>query len=220
MAERTERAENLRLLEATLPHVLFDGWSRAAMRAAAADLGEDVALFDLAFPDGARDMIRLFIENADDEMEAELEKRDVLSMKIRDRITLAIRIRLELYEPHKEAVRRAVNILSLPQNMALGTRLTAATVSRMWWATGDRSTDINWYTKRMTLAAVYAATLLYWLSDKSEGHQQTWGFLDRRIENVMQFENAKYKCRKKLSERPDLSHIPSPRRFWRNLTER
>ena len=220
MAERTEREENLRLLEAMLPHVLFDGWSRAAMRAAANDLGEDVALFDLAFPDGARDMIRLFVEHADDEMEAELARRDVMSMKIRDRITLAIRIRLELYARHKEAVRRAVNILSLPQNMALGTRLTAATVSRMWWATGDTSSDFNWYTKRMTLAAVYGATLLYWLSDKSEGHQQTWEFLDRRIENVMQFETAKYKCRKKLSERPDLSHIPNPRRFWRNLTQR
>ncbi|MEX0582216.1 MAG: COQ9 family protein, partial [Sneathiella sp.] len=137
-----------------------------------------------------------------------------------ERITLAIRVRLELYAVHKEAVRRAVNILSLPQNAGLGLKLTANTVSRMWWATGDRSSDFSWYTKRLTLSAVYASTLLYWLADKSPGHEKTWEFLDRRIENVMQVETAKYKCREKLKERPDFSHLPSARRFWRNLTER
>ena len=215
-----EREHQTRLMEAVLPHVLFDGWSPKAVKAAAADLGEDVATFDLAFPNGAVDMIRLFVENADDAMEAELEKRDVLSLKIRERITLAIRVRLELYAMHKEAVRRAVNILSLPQNVPLSLKLTANTVSRMWWATGDTSSDFNWYTKRVTLAGVYGATLLYWLSDKSPGHEKTWEFLDRRIENVMQVETAKYKCRERLKEKPDFSHFPSPKRFWRNFTDR
>ncbi|MZR31993.1 COQ9 family protein [Sneathiella litorea] len=216
----TEREWRLRLLEAVLPHVLFDGWSRKAMKAGAADLGEDIERLDLAFPDGATDMIRLFIENADDEMEAELQKQGVLSLKIRERITLAIKVRLELYAEHKEAVRRAVNILALPQNAALALKLTANTVSRVWWATGDTSADYNWYTKRLTLSAVYGATLLYWLADKSAGHQKTWEFLDRRIENVMQIETAKFKCREKLKQKPDFSHLPSAKRFWRNLTER
>ncbi|WP_373084860.1 COQ9 family protein [Sneathiella sp.] len=209
-----------RLLEAVLPHVLFDGWSHKAMIKAAEDIGEDITVFDLAFPNGATDMIRLFVENADDEMEATLANRDVLSLKIRDRITLAIRVRLENYTAHKEAVRLAVNILALPQNAALGLKLTAGTVSRMWWATGDNSTDFNWYSKRLTLSAVYGATLLYWLEDKSEGNARTWDFLDRRIENVMQFETAKYKFRERLKEKPDFRHLPSPKRFWRNLTSR
>lgn len=216
----TEREWRTRLLDAVLPHVLFDGWSRKAMTAAAADIGAPLSEFELAFPGGATDMIRLFIETADDEMEAELEKRDVRSLKIRERITLAIRLRLELYEQNKEAVRRAVNVLALPANAGLALKLTANTVSRMWWATGDTSSDYNWYTKRLTLAGVYAATLLYWLADKSEGHHKTWEFLDRRIENVMQIETAKFKCRERLKEKPDFSHLPSAKRFWRNLTER
>lgn len=219
-AAETEREWRLRLLDAVLPHVLFDGWGRKAMKAGAADLGEDIERLDLAFPDGATDMIRLFIENADDEMEAELQKQGVLSLKIRERITLAIKVRLELYAAHKEAVRRAVNILALPQNTPLALKLTANTVSRMWWATGDTSADYNWYTKRLTLSAVYGATLLYWLADKSEGHHKTWEFLGRRIENVMQIETAKFKCRERLKQKPDFSHIPSPKRFWRNLTSR
>jgi ubiquinone biosynthesis protein COQ9 len=219
-AAETEKEWQTRLLDAVLPHVLFDGWSRKAMKAAAEDLSEDISTLDLAFPNGATDMIRLFIENADDAMEAEMEKRHVLSLKIRERITLAIKLRLELYEKNKEAVRRAVNILALPQNAPLTLKLTANTVSRMWWAAGDSSTDYNWYTKRLTLAGVYSATLLYWLSDKSEGHHKTWEFLDRRVENVMQVETAKFKCRERLKEKPDFSHLPSAKRFWRNLTER
>ena len=219
MAE-SENVTEIQLMEAMLPHVLFDGWTRKAMIAAAADLGEDISTFDLAFPDGALDLITLFIETADDRMEAELVKRDVLTLKIRDRITLAVRLRLEMYAENKEAVRRAANILALPQNMVRATKLTAATVSRMWYATGDSSTDFNWYSKRLTLSAVYGATLLYWLADKSEDHVKTWEFLDRRIENVMQVETAKYKCRERLKQKPDLAGFLSPARFWRNLRVR
>jgi ubiquinone biosynthesis protein COQ9 len=56
---------------------------------------------------------------------------------------------------------------------------------------GDSSRDLNWYTKRATLSAVYAATVLFWLGDTSEGDADTWAFLDRRIDNVMQIEKAK-----------------------------
>jgi ubiquinone biosynthesis protein COQ9 len=215
-----EKNTPLELLDAVLPHVLFDGWSRKAMVAAAKDLNIDVAVFDLTFPDGAIDMITLYIQNADARMEAELAERGVLDMKIRDRITLAIRLRLELYGPEKEAVRRAVNILTLPRNAVRATKLTANTVSLMWYATGDTSTDFSWYSKRLTLSAVYGATLLYWLDDKSEDHVKTWEFLDRRIENVMQVETAKWKLKNSLKEKPDLSRLPSAKRFFRNLRMR
>lgn len=215
-----EKNTPLQLLDAVLPHVLFDGWSQKAMAAAAKDLDIDVAVIDLAFPEGAMDMISLFIQNADDRMEAELAERGALEMKIRDRITLAIRLRLELYGPQKEAVRRAVNILTLPRNAVRATRMTANTVSLMWYATGDTSTDFNWYSKRLTLSAVYGATLLYWLDDKSEGHAKTWKFLDRRIVNVMQFETAKWKLKNSFKKKPDFSHLPSAKRFVRNLRMR
>ena len=39
--------------------------------------------------------------------------------------------------------------------------------------------------------AVYAATVLFWMGDETEGHAATWDFLDRRIQNVMQFEKTK-----------------------------
>ena len=61
----------------------------------------------------------------------------------------------------------------------------------MWYAAGDTSTDFNFYTKRATLAGVYSSTLLYWLNDRSPGSEATWGFLDRRIDDVMKIEKLK-----------------------------
>ena len=56
---------------------------------------------------------------------------------------------------------------------------------------GDTATDYNWYTKRMILASVISATKLYWLGDQSTDYASTWAFLDRRLDDVMQFEKTK-----------------------------
>jgi len=215
-----KQAKKARVLDAVLAHVMFDGWSEAAIEHAADDLKIDVFTIERLFPGGTLDLITFFVQQADDEMEAQLGACDVLSMKIRERITLAVRLRLEIYTPHKEAVRNALTLLALPQNIALGTRLTAGTVSRMWYATGDTSTDFNYYTKRLTLSAVYCSTLLCWLDDSSENAQASWDFLDRRIENVMQFEIAKFKARQFFSKKPIAPDMLSPARFFRNLKAR
>ncbi|MFV0358937.1 COQ9 family protein, partial [Tropicimonas sp.] len=55
----------------------------------------------------------------------------------------------------------------------------------IWTALGDSSDDINWYSRRASLSAVYSATVLYWLGDDSEGNVATWAFLDRRIDGVL-----------------------------------
>lgn len=216
----TENAQKKQILDAVLDHVMFDGWSDKAIKAAAKDLSLDPFILSELFPKGAIDLIAYFVENADDQMEAALIEHDALSLKIRERITLAVRLRLEMYAPYREAVRNALTLMALPQNAPRGLKLTAGTVSRMWYATGDTSTDYNYYTKRLTLSVVYTSTLLYWLDDPSENSAKTWGFLDRRIENVMQFETAKFKMKKFFSEKPKGPDFPSAKRFFRNLNAR
>lgn len=213
-------SEKNRILDAVLDHVMFDGWSKKAMQAAAADLKIDIFEIEELFPRGPLDLVAFFIQRIDDQMEEELEKMDVMSMKIRERITEAIRVRLTLYAPYREAVRNALTLLALPQNVTTGMRLTNETVSRMWYATGDRSTDFSYYTKRLTLSAVYCSTVLYWLDDHSEDFTNTWAFIDRRIENVMQFETAKFKAKQFFSKKPAGPDFPSPARFFRNLNAR
>ena len=124
-----------------------------------------------------------------------MEKEGVAGLKIRDRIKGAVRIRLERHAGEREAVRRALAVLSLPFNAGLALKLLYKTVDAMWYAAGDTSTDFNFYTKRATLAGVYSSTLLYWLNDRSPGSEATWAFLDRRIDDVMKIEKLKAQVR-------------------------
>jgi ubiquinone biosynthesis protein COQ9 len=179
------------LVAALLPHVAFDGWSPTALAAAAADLGIPADRARLVFQHGAIDMVAAWCQWADGQMLAALAERGISSLKIRERVTLAVRTRLEQALPHKEAVRRAVSVLAMPQHARRALRLTWGTVDTMWRACGDTATDYNHYTKRGILSGVYTATLLAWLNDTSDDHADTWAFLDRRIAGIMTFEKTK-----------------------------
>jgi ubiquinone biosynthesis protein COQ9 len=174
------------LIDAALPHVPFDGWSKAALRQAATDIGMDPADADALFPGAARDMIAWHSQMADRRMMEALAAMDLESLKIRERIATAVMTRLEMNAEHREAIRRALTILAMPRNASLPLKLLYHTVDDMWFAAGDRSTDWNFYSKRLLLSGVYSSTLLAWLEDGSEDFADTRAFLDRRIQNVMQ----------------------------------
>lgn len=179
------------VLDAALPDVAFDGWSDVLLRRAVAGSGVEPGLAKLAFPRGAADLAVAFHRLGDSEMLARLERENINAMRIREKITAAVRARLEIAGPHEEAVRRAASMYALPTHAAAGAALTWETADAIWNAAGDSAEDYNWYTKRMTLSGVFSATLLYWLNDTSPDKEASWRFLDRRIENVMQFEKTK-----------------------------
>ena len=180
-----------RLALAVGENAVFDGWSRAAIETAADQLGIDRAQARLAFPKSPADMIDVYTAGVDRALEAHFTPERLEGLKIREKIRSIVWQRLEIMGPSREAVRRALAILAMPQNLPLAMRIGWRSADVMWRIAGDTSTDYNHYTKRMTLGAVYASTLLVWLDDQSEGWQETAGFLDRRIDDVMRFEKWK-----------------------------
>lgn len=207
IADMTPEELRAPLLEAMLPHIAFDGWSLKSLTTAASDIGVTPEMAELAYPRGATEALEAHLAEADTQLAATLADKNLPSMKIRDRITVAIRTRLEQHTGNREAVRRGLTTLALPQNIALGSKALWRTADTMWRAAGDTSTDHNWYTKRATLSAVYSAVLLYWLNDDSEDYAETWAFLDRRIEDVMKIETAKFKMRSATANMPSLSRF-------------
>ena len=178
------------ILDAALMHVPFDGWSDATLRAALRDLDAPSEAGKLAFPRGALDLALAFHRRGDAALREALEAADLGSMKIREKIIYAVRTRIEI-AADKEAVRRGVTFFALPQNSVTGAQAIWETADTIWDAIGDTSRDANWYSKRAILSGVYSSTILFWLGDDSTDNQGTWDFLDRRIENVMQFEKVK-----------------------------
>jgi ubiquinone biosynthesis protein COQ9 len=191
-----------RMIDAALMHVPFDGWSEATFRAAAADADLAPTEARALFPRGAVDLAMAFHRRGDREMVERLKTEDLTGMRFRAKIAHAVRLRLDLVEPHKEAVRRGTTLFALPMHAADGARALWETADAIWTALGDTSEDLNWYTKRATLAGVYSATVLYWLGDQSAGHGATWGFLDRRIDDVMRFETLKKHARENRFLKP------------------
>lgn len=183
------------LLEAAMSHVAFDGWSDATLAEAALEAGVSPEDAKAVFPRGGVDLAIAFHLKGDAQMLASLQDSNLSEMRFRDRIAAGVRYRIEAVND-KEAVRKGSVLFALPQNAVDGSKLIWGTCDAIWNALGDTSEDVNWYTKRATLSGVYASTVLFWLGDESVGYCDTWAFLDRRIENVMQFEKFKSSVRK------------------------
>ncbi len=181
------------LLNAALAHVPFDGWSEAAFRAAVSDAGVDMVMARAVCPRGAVDLAIAYHLNGDEAMSARMASGD-LPVRYSEKVAAAVRFRIEAVDD-KEAVRRGTTLFALPMHASDGAKLIWGTADRIWTALGDTSEDVNWYTKRMTLAGVYSSTVLYWLGDDSADNQATWEFLDRRIEDVMRIEKFKAQVR-------------------------
>ena len=179
----------------------FDGWNDKAVAAAAQTFGADVDVARLAYAGGAVDMIDAWFGEIDARMIAALPADRLSAMKIRERITALIEARLAALAGEREALRRALAILAMPQNVARAAGLGWRTVDLMWRLAGDSATDYNHYTKRAMLGAVYVATVAVFLDDESGGHADTRAFLARRIDGIMRFE--KFKGRMLASRDPE-----------------
>ena len=211
------------LLNAILNHVPFDGWTETSFRAAIAECGSNAGLARALCPRGAVDLALAFHARGDRAMLDRIRAGDPGGPRFRDRITAAVRHRLQAVE-NKEAVRRGVTLFALPNHAADGARAIWGTCDLIWAALGDTSEDVNWYTKRAILSGVYSATLLFWLGDDSPDHQATWDFLDRRIEGVMQFEKLKARVKDNPLLKPFLAvpnwlvgHVKAPAQMPDNL---
>jgi ubiquinone biosynthesis protein COQ9 len=185
----------------------FDGWSDAAVHAAADEAGVDRDVAKLAFNDNAIDMIDAWIDSIDMELAHRLPAEKLAAMKIRDRITALLATRLEIMAPDRESLRRAMAIMAMPQNLVRSAKIGWRSADRMWRLAGDTASDFNHYTKRMTLSAVYASTLSVFVNDDSDNFADARAFLDRRIDNVMQFEKVKFQAEQRQEYVPSLSRF-------------
>jgi len=213
----TSQTPKEQLLDAALMHVAFDGWSEATFKAAVSDTGMDPTVARAVCPRGAVDLAVAYHKRGDQQMIDRMKGENMTEMKFSAKVAAMVRFRLEA-ATDKEAVRRGTTLFALPQYAPEGAKLVWGTADAIWAALGDTSEDVNWYTKRATLSAVYSSTVLFWLGDDSIDHQATWDFLDRRIEDVMRIEKTKAKVRenpllKRVFAGPErvLSNIRAPR---------
>ena len=181
------------ILDAALAYVPAQGWTQGVLDRAIADMGTDAPLAQRAYPKGPIGLIKEFDARADAAMEAELARHDLGTMKFRDRIALAVRVRLQALEPHRPAAKRALAVQSLPANLPGAMAAVYRTADAIWYAIGDTSSDFSFYTKRTLVAGIIITTTLVWLSDETEGFAATSDFLERRISDVLRIGKTRTK---------------------------
>ena len=199
MSEQIRTLE--KLLSAAKLHIPFDGWGDVAFNASCADADLDPQIARLYCPRGGLDLAIYYHRMCDQKLLEENKSREWGKARLRDKVGTLIKARLELVE-EKELVRRATTLFALPQNNLTGLKLIWETSDIIWKIVGDTSNDINWYTKRTTLSAVYGAVVLFWLGDNSSESEKTWEFVDRRLADVMGFEKFKSTLRANPAFKP------------------
>lgn len=136
---------------------------------------------DLMFPAGPAEMIEAWFDLGDRRLlEHAVEVRIGEIPSLSRRIRALVLARIAIDRAHLVPTRRALTILALPGHGAVATRALARTVDTIWRSAGDRSADFSWYTKRASLAAIYAATVLYAIGD-DRPDADVEAFLDRRL---------------------------------------
>ena len=100
-------------------------------------------------------------------------------------------IRLNLCQKYKEAGRSSISLSAIPLNTKISLNILYRTCNSIWRIAGDKSTDFSFYTRRISLAAVYTSTLLFWLNDKSNNNIETEFFLDRRLKDISRISSLK-----------------------------
>jgi len=188
-------------------HAAFDGWSPEALARAAEELGVPADRARLAFPGGQAGMVDAWFDSIDIAMAEAFPPERIAALKIRERIRDLILFRLTAIQPQREALRRALAVLAMPQNALAGARLAWRSADRIWRLAGDTATDFNHYSKRTILIGVYASTSLVFLDDESGELAETRAFLDRRIDGVMRFEKAKTRWKGSSAKLPSLSRF-------------
>ncbi|MFZ4405687.1 MAG: COQ9 family protein [Paracraurococcus sp.] len=191
MTERSEARD--RAIRAILPFAARDGWNRSSLRAGLAAAGEDPVLVDSHFPTGPVGAVLAWIDLVNREMEAAAAAEGVAELRVSQRIRRVVELRLTALGPHKVALRRALSLLALPWNAPRGLRLTAEAVDAMWHAAGDTSADVSWYTRRATLAGIYASTIAWWLRDEDPSIVGAMQFLDRRLAELSRLQKLRRK---------------------------
>ena len=187
------------LIRAMLTHVPFDGWTWEAMEQGAVDINFEktktpsfrIKIFKDLFKNGPIDFIDIFSEIIDLEVKENYDLIEFKPERVPEKIKKIIMLRLNLCQKYKESVRSSVSITAIPVNARASLKILYRTCNSIWRIAGDKSTDFSFYTRRISLAAVYTSTLLFWLNDNSNNNVETEFFLERRLKDISKISSLK-----------------------------
>ncbi|XP_030832028.1 ubiquinone biosynthesis protein COQ9, mitochondrial-like [Strongylocentrotus purpuratus] len=180
------------VLNTALEFVPIHGWTVQSLSEAAKHEGYPGVAHGM-FPRGGGDLMHHFVKECNSQLaeqlaldtskEVEEGERKKTCAVIRD----ALQTRLRMIIPYHAQWPEAMVLTARPENVAEHFNNLANLMDTIWYHAGDKSAHFNWYTKRISLAAVYKSSELCFIQDKSPDFEETWTFLDNRLTDFTRF---------------------------------
>ncbi|KAF8774702.1 Ubiquinone biosynthesis protein COQ9 like protein [Argiope bruennichi] len=177
----------LQILKAGLDFVPEHGWSKQSIALGAQSLGLSSSSHTL-IEDGGADLVHYFNFLCNEKLEDYLKEKyssNKEKLDIHHYIEDALAYRLKMIIPYVSKWPEAMALMVSPFQFPTDSKNLLDLVDRIWYLSGDRSLDLTWYTKRGSLALAYRLCELSLLQDKSPEYSDTFEFLQRRVENIV-----------------------------------
>ncbi|GBM09813.1 Ubiquinone biosynthesis protein COQ9, mitochondrial [Araneus ventricosus] len=177
----------LQILKAGLDFVPQHGWSKQSIALGAQSLGLSSSSHTL-IEDGSADLVHYFNFLCNEKLEDYLKEKyssNKEKVNIQHYIEDALTHRLNMIIPYVSKWPEAMALMVSPLQFPTDSKNLLDLVDRVWYLSGDRSLDLTWYSKRVSLALAYRMCELSLLQDKSPEYSDTFEFLQRRVENIV-----------------------------------
>ncbi|XP_018911390.1 ubiquinone biosynthesis protein COQ9, mitochondrial isoform X1 [Bemisia tabaci] len=201
-----------KIFKAALPFVNTHGWSKSAITAGAEAVGYPGIVHGM-FPRGGANLVEYFYSTCNRElalkMKLETEGAAAENKKKDPQVFVAeaIEARLRMIIPYLPKWPQALAIMALPPNAPHSIQNLMMLADDICYYSGDRSVDVTWYAKRLGVGSIYKVTELYFLQDTSPDYQNTWHFLNRRIEDAVQLHTVLMKSESASTLAKDVANV-------------
>lgn len=173
------------LLTAALQEVKNEGWSPAAVQAAAQRLDLSPAVVGLLDrPEG--ELVEYYLHSSYSKLTTVVSdcNLSLQGLIIEERLCQMLKWRLEMIIPYIDSWPQALAIMSRPTNLPHALQHLSRLIDFICVNAGGRTADYSWYTYRAAVGAIYTSSELYMLTDFSPGYSDTWEAVSRRVHGL------------------------------------
>ncbi|RVX75293.1 hypothetical protein B0A52_00646 [Exophiala mesophila] len=172
-----------KILSCALDRVPQYGFTEDALKLGSRDAGYlDVSV--QLFPRGVFDLINYHLVSQrlalKDGVQFPENTHQGLTSKVRTLVMARLRANRDIIHQWQGALGH----MSLLENIPASLRELNALSDEIWYLAGDTTVDFSWYTKRASLAAVYASSEMFMTTDTSTDYAATEEFLSRRLQDA------------------------------------
>lgn len=231
-----------KILDNFLKIVAFEDWSKETLILATKNAEIDEKLLPIIFENDILSLIEFLTQTRCQQLKEFAEKdQDFSTKKTHEKISYLIFNLLNFDKNNKIALKRLVNFYLDPKNFlpikncsnSLGLRPINQSLKELYYVSDflwkiclDKSTDFNFYTKRITLAKVLIRCFLFYVNDESENSIKTQNFINSQINHIITFAKIKNSGKKKINDLKNLLNenlvnenldFKNPINFFKNL---